>query len=65
MTAKTAVSRIVYPYAEALIAIGQETNTIDCINKDVNIISLLLKDSKEFKDFLLNPLIFKVAFCLL
>jgi F-type H+-transporting ATPase subunit delta len=57
MTAKTAVSRIVYPYAEALIAIGQETNTIDCINKDVNIISLLLKDSKEFKDFLLNPLI--------
>jgi F-type H+-transporting ATPase subunit delta len=57
MTVKTAVSRIVYPYAEALITIGQETNTIDCINKDVNIISLLLKDSKEFKNFLLNPVI--------
>jgi|TARA_B110000977_G_scaffold201265_1_gene295044 F-type H+-transporting ATPase subunit delta len=57
MAVKTSIPKIAHPYAEALMALGQKTNTVDCINKDVNIISVLLNESKDFKSFLLNPII--------
>ena len=52
MAVKTSIPKIAHPYAEALMALGQKTNTVDCINKDVNIISVLLNESKDFKSFL-------------
>jgi len=57
MAVKSSIPKIAYPYAEALMSLGQSTNTVDCINKDINIVSVLLNESADFKNFLLNPVI--------
>lgn len=50
-------AQIVEPYAEALMSLGQSNNLTEQFGEDVRSLLGLLKESKELKTFLENPII--------
>lgn len=56
-TDKSIVSKIVEPYAEALLELAVSSSTLDEVNNDMNIVSQFLLNSKDLQKFLSNPLV--------
>jgi F-type H+-transporting ATPase subunit delta len=50
-------TKIVKPYAEALMSVAVNHGLIERINQDVSFLLDLLEESKQLNDFLANPLI--------
>nr|ASQ40340.1 ATP synthase CF1 delta subunit [Cyanoptyche gloeocystis] len=58
MTQKSLIiSKIVQPYAEALLEIAQTNNLVQVINDDTNLILQALQESDSLQSFLTNPVI--------
>nr|YP_009313289.1 ATP synthase CF1 subunit delta [Dichotomaria marginata]SCW21543.1 ATP synthase CF1 subunit delta [Dichotomaria marginata] len=57
MSSKTFIKQLSSPYAEALLNLAQESNTLVRVNEDVNLIYQVLSESEGLKIFLNNPLI--------
>lgn len=57
MSSVNSPSRIVLPYAEALIESGQLNNILEKMTEDLLLISCSLSNSDSLKSFLSNPLI--------
>ena len=58
---KSVVSKIVEPYAEALLELAVSTNALDEVNNDMNIVSQFLLNSGDLQKFLANPLVTQEA----
>ena len=43
-------------YANALVEIAQENNSLDDVHADVDALQSLFKDNQQMKDFLFNPI---------
>ena len=54
------MSRVAKRYSKALFQLGDEENKLDQLEKDFKQIEDLLKESKEFKTFIANPLISEI-----
>ncbi len=50
-------SQVVEPYAEALMALAQDTQKIDVFAEDTRSLLAALEDSKDFRAFVANPLL--------
>jgi F-type H+-transporting ATPase subunit delta len=61
MADKSVVSKIVEPYAEALLELAVSSNTFDEVNSDMNIVSQFLSSSADLQKFLSNPLVTQEA----
>jgi len=61
MATKSVVSKIVEPYAEALLELAVSSNTFDEVNSDMNIVSQFLLNSADLQKFLSNPLVTQEA----
>ena len=57
MKSNSVSQAVVAPYADALIALAQEQDSLDTIARDVRLIGDALDDSAELKGFLANPLV--------
>ena len=55
------VSKVVEPYAEALIDLAKSSGTVKETTNDINIVSQFLANSSDLKKFLGNPLITRDA----
>lgn len=53
----TVTSKAYEPYAQALMSIGQSSNSLDALSGDVSMIAETLAGSSELSDFLANPFI--------
>ena len=58
---KSVVSKIVEPYAEALLELAVSSKTLDEVNNDMNIVSQFLLNSGDLQKFLANPLVTQEA----
>lgn len=57
MAQDTAAVKIANPYAEALLDLAKSKNLIHTITSDINNLRELLNSTKEFKNYLNNPVI--------
>jgi F-type H+-transporting ATPase subunit delta len=57
MKSNSVSQAVVSPYAEALMSLAQEQNSLDAIAKDVRLIGNILVDSVELSQLFANPLI--------
>ena len=55
------ISKIVEPYAEALLELANSSGSLKEVTNDMNIVSQFLANSSDLKKFLGNPLITKDA----
>lgn len=53
----TVTSKAYEPYAQALLSLGQSSNTLDAITSDVAMVAETLAGSSELSDLLANPFI--------
>jgi F-type H+-transporting ATPase subunit delta len=57
MTSNSVSQAVVAPYADALISLAQEQNSLDAIARDVRLIGDTLSDSVELSQLFASPLI--------
>jgi F-type H+-transporting ATPase subunit delta len=57
MADKSVVSKIVEPYADALLELAVSSSTFDEVNSDMNIVLQFLSNSADLQKFLSNPLV--------
>jgi F-type H+-transporting ATPase subunit delta len=57
MSSQALMAKISLPYAEALVALAQNTNTLEKINEDVSMVRQILGESDNLNIFLTNPLL--------
>nr|YP_009628685.1 ATP synthase CF1 delta subunit [Acrochaetium secundatum]QBX88468.1 ATP synthase CF1 delta subunit [Acrochaetium secundatum] len=57
MSSKTLMKKVSLPYAEALLELGENSNTLDKMTEDVNMIKQVSDESNSFSAFISNPLI--------
>ncbi|MGB3692554.1 MAG: ATP synthase F1 subunit delta [Spirulinaceae cyanobacterium] len=50
-------SKIVEPYAEALMALAKDNDLVDSLGEDIKALENLLKESSELNGFLSNPVV--------
>ena len=55
------ISKIVEPYAEALLELANSSGSLKEVTNDMNIVSQFLANSSDLKTFLANPLVTKDA----
>nr|YP_009504579.1 ATP synthase CF1 delta subunit [Cyanophora sudae]AWW13659.1 ATP synthase CF1 delta subunit [Cyanophora sudae] len=61
MKQSAVVSKIVQPYAEALLEMAQKHDIVETINNDITLILNYLQNSTKLQQFLANPLVKKSA----
>ena len=61
MSVATLPTKVVLPYAEALLEMGQSRDILEKITVDLSLISNLLSESDSLQTFLSNPLIKSVV----
>jgi len=57
MKSNSVSQAVVAPYADALISLAQEQNSLDAIARDIRLIGNTLADSSELKHLFANPLV--------
>jgi len=57
MKSNSVSQAVVAPYADALISLAQEQNSLDAIARDIRLIGNTLADSAELKQLFANPLV--------
>ena len=61
MSSKTLMAKVSLPYAEALVELGESSNTLDKMNEDVNMMKQVFDESDSFSSFISNPLISPIS----
>jgi F-type H+-transporting ATPase subunit delta len=56
MTNKILTTKIAAPYATALLNLAVETESVDYVTEDINILLNIFDSNKELRDYLKNPL---------
>jgi F-type H+-transporting ATPase subunit delta len=53
----TVTSKVYEPYAQALLSLGQSSNSLDALSGDISMIADTMAGSSELTEFLANPFI--------